>query len=151
VRSIFWAGCLVGLALVAAGEAAGQGTEVMRLPAAVEEAAKANWPVAQVLGFKKKLKDGRSLWKLDLQDGERDWQASFSDGGELIGTEEVVEASTLPDPVQKAVEKKFPDGAITEVKRETIGDRTSAKVVYEVETTKGQLTVDPNGKVLRVK
>jgi hypothetical protein len=148
-----WVGCLVVLVLplVAAGEVAGQGTDARRLPAAIEKAVKVRWPDAEILGFKVKQKAGGSQWKIDLEDSQRAWQAAYADSGALLGTEEIVEASSLPGPVRLAVEKKFPGGVITEAKRETTGDGESPKITYEVETTKGQATVDPQGTVLKVK
>ena len=116
------------------------------VPAEARTSFEKAYPKATIKACAKELKNGRTAYEIISTQGNIGRDALFDEDGKLIVVEEAIAFGELPEPVQQAVSKRFPGGAI-ELAEKVMRDAT---VTYEVHLNHGGesvvLVFDPSGK-----
>ncbi len=116
------------------------------LPAEVRTSFEKAYPKATIKACAKELKNGQTAYEIMSTQGNIRRDVLFYEDGKLIVVEEAIAFGELPEPVQQAVSKRFPGGAI-ELAEKLMRDAT---VTYEIHLKHGgkcvQLEFDPSGK-----
>jgi len=97
------------------------------VPAAVRLAFEKAFPKATMKACAKKVEGGKTAYEIESTEGEIRRDVLFHADGILIVVEEVTAVGNMPEPVQRAVRKKYPGGVITLSKKVMRG----ATVLYE--------------------
>ena len=140
---------LIALAAGGAVKADDDDVALDKLPKAVLAAVKAKFPTLKVVKASKEEEDGKTVYEIEMKDGDRSVDAIFLTNGTLVQVEREIEASRLPKAVTAAIEAKFPKATLKKAEEVTEGD----EVTYEVHLTTADqksvaVTLDPKGKIL---
>jgi hypothetical protein len=124
-----------------------------KVPAKVKDAVKAKYPKAEIVSAELGDVDGTKVYEFELKQGEKKWEASFTPGGKFHSSEEpVASEADLPAKVKEGFRKKYPDAKVVSIEKETTGEGTAEKVVYEIIIEKGkdkvEVQFDPEGKFI---
>lgn len=137
-------------------EARGEEVEIApdRLPKAVMDAVKAEFPGATIRGASKETEDGKTVFEVEMKQDGRNTDAVFQENGTLVVVEAEVRAETLPAPVKTALDAKYPGAKIRLVESVKKGPQLKAEAdFYEAHLTTAdkksvEVQVNPQGKIL---
>ena len=101
---------LVGASSVSAQE---QEISCDDVPRAVRAAFEKAYPKAAVNACAEEVEGGETVYEIASREGGTGRDVLFEADGGLILVEETVAVGDVPDPVQQAVHKMYPDGVIT--------------------------------------
>jgi uncharacterized membrane protein YkoI len=150
--SRWWMAAATMAVLVAVVRADDDGGKVPldKVPAKVLDAVKAKYPKAKILSAEKGDVDGTKVYELQLKEGKKEWEVSFTPDGKFFGSEEVI--TELPAKVKEAFDKKFPGAKVTKMEKETTGEGEKARIVYEIFVERGtdhfEIQYDADAKFL---
>ena len=127
-----------------------QGTEkpvkLQELPPAVQEVVKAQGKSATVRGFSKEVKDGRTLYEIEMRVNGRTRDLTVDAQGTIVSDEQQTTLSEIPEAARTAIQKAATGGKLTLVEKVIEGGST----FYEGHIMKGgkeiEIKVDANGK-----
>jgi hypothetical protein len=123
-----------------------------QVPALIKDAVKAKYPKAEIVSAEKGDVDGTKVFEFKLKQGIKEWEVAFTPAGKFHSSEEPLKEAELPAKVKDAFAKKYTDVKILTCEKETTGEGTAAKVVFEIIFEKGkdklEAQFDPNGKFL---
>jgi uncharacterized membrane protein YkoI len=149
-----------------AGEEGGKKAKV-QLPEATAKAVKDAFPEAKVLKVGTETEDGVALYEVELRQGKAEFEVAVSADGVIAEVAVEIKPAELPEAVTKTVGQEAPGAKIkeaekVEVRAEVRKDDKGVpglvklekpRTVYEVEVVKdkreGEITVDPDGKVVK--
>jgi hypothetical protein len=121
-----------------------------KVPAKILDGIKAKYPKAKILSAEKGDVDGTKVYEFQLEEGKKQWEASFTPDGKFFGSEELI--TELPAKVKEAFDGKYPAAKITKMEKETTGEGEKAKVIYEIFVERGsdqyEIQYDANAKFL---
>ena len=80
---------------------------------AVHAAFAKSYSKATIKGCAKEVEEGETVYEIGSMEGETGRDVLFHADGMVIVVEETIAVGNVPDPVQQAVHKMYPDGAIT--------------------------------------
>ena len=83
------------------------------VPGAVHAAFAKSYSKATIKGCAKEVEEGETVYEIGSMEGETGRDVLFHADGMVIVVEETIAVGNVPDPVQQAVHKMYPDGAIT--------------------------------------
>lgn len=120
-----------------------------KVPKAVLSAAKAKFPTAKIIKAAKEEEDGKTVYELEMKDGDRSVDVVFLPNGTVVQVEKEIGVKDLPKAVSAAVESKYPKATVKKAEEVTEGE----KVTYEVHLTTSDkksvaLTLDSGGQIL---
>jgi Putative beta-lactamase-inhibitor-like, PepSY-like len=125
-----------------------------QMPPRVMEALKARFPQASIRTWAREEEDGRVLYDIEFQQGDRNFEADITEDGTIDNWEKAIAAEDLPAAVMHVVETKYPGATLHEIMEVTnVRDGKDVLEGYEVvlETAakkRIEITVAPDGKVL---
>ncbi len=93
--------------------AQGQPIPCDTVPAPVRAAFEKGYAKATINGCSKEVDKGKTTYEFDSTEGETRRDVLFNADGRFIGVDETIAVGAVPEPVQQAVRRKFPDGEIT--------------------------------------
>jgi hypothetical protein len=145
-------GAVLALFFLVGGLQADEKVSLDKVPGKIKRALKAKYPRAHVVSAAKETEEGKTIYEFKLEDGDKKWEATFTPEGKFVGTEEAIKEADLPSEVKEALQKKYPEAKVLKMDKETTGEGTSAKVVYEIVIQMGEkkseVQFDPKGKFL---
>ena len=83
------------------------------VPMAVHAAFAQAYPQATIKGCAKEVEEGETVYEIASMEGETGRDVLFHADGMVIVVEETIAVGDAPNPVQQAVRKMYPHGAIT--------------------------------------
>jgi hypothetical protein len=83
------------------------------MPKAVRASFEKAYPKATINACAKEVEGGKTVYEIASREGGIGRDVLFEADGGLILVEETVAIGDVPDPVQQAAHKKYPDGTIT--------------------------------------
>ena len=101
---------LIGMKSVTAQE---KETSCDDVPMAVHAAFAQAYPQATIKGCAKEVEEGETVYEIASMEGETGRDVLFHADGMVIVVEETIAVGDAPNPVQQAVHKMYPHGAIT--------------------------------------
>jgi hypothetical protein len=115
------------------------------VPPVVREEFRVAFPKARISSCVKELEQGQVAYEVSSNDGSTGRDMTFHPDGRFIVIEETIAFGDLPDPVQKAVLKRYPRDQIT-LAEKLMRDGT---VLYEFQVASGgkldEIVFDPHG------
>jgi hypothetical protein len=124
------------------------------IPKKVMNGLRAKFPKAEIHEWTKEKEDGLVIYDIEFMQEGKKFEADIKEDGTIHNWERQVAAKDLPDPVTKAVQKKYPKSTMKEVMAVTsTADGKDVlegyEIVLEIARKKGvEVTVAPNGKIL---
>jgi uncharacterized membrane protein YkoI len=120
--------------------------KLQELPPAVQEAVKAHSKGATVRGFSKEVKNGQTLYEMELSVKGLTRDLTFDAQGKIVSDEQRTTLSNIPAAARAAIQKAATGGKLTLVEKVIEGSST----FYEGHITKAgkviEIKVDANGK-----
>ncbi|MHC4340271.1 MAG: PepSY domain-containing protein [Planctomycetota bacterium] len=89
-------------------------------PQAVQAAIRKVTTVEEIIELEKITDDGLTVYEVEFKKDGRARVLKFAVSGEVIVTEQEVDASTLPETVRTVLQKRFPGGEIVEAESITL-------------------------------
>ena len=83
------------------------------VPMAVHATFAQAYPKATIKGCAKEVEEGETVYEIASIEGETGRDVLYQADGMVIVIEETIDVGTAPDPVQQALHKMYPDGAIS--------------------------------------
>lgn len=123
-----------------------------KLPKAVVETLKAQFPKGQWKEAEKCTKDGKTLYEVEFTIDGVEHEAMFTETGKLLEYCKEMKVKDLPKSVTSAIEAKYPKSSIKEADEHFEG--TMAGFKLEVKDQSGKewcVKTDSSGKVLDAK
>ena len=117
------------------------------VPAPALAAATKAYPKAQVKGWEKETKDGKTLYEVTMADGGAKWQVVFEANGAFVAREEVIPVTSLPTVVRDAVKAKYPKATLHSAEKITRATTTEYEVGVK-NAPKKELVLASDGKIL---
>ena len=117
------------------------------VPAGVLASAAKSFPKAQLKGWEKETKDGKTLYEVAMVEGSAKRQASFAADGTFVSSEEVVAVASVPKAVTDAIRGKYPKAKIHSAEKITRG----SEIEYEIglkNADKKEVLVSADGKIV---
>jgi hypothetical protein len=116
------------------------------VPGPVRTAFERAYPGAAVKGCAEEVEAGKTVYEIQSVEGGTGRDALFHADGAVIVVEETVAVGNVPEPVQQAVHKRYPNGVITLAEKVT----RDAAVLYEFRVKDGdsfeEIVFDGSGK-----
>jgi len=120
--------------------------KLQELPPAVQEVVKVQGKNATVRGFSKEVKDGRTLYEIEMRVNGRTRDLTVDAQGAIVSDEQQTTLSEIPEAARTAIQKAATGGKLTLVEKVIEGGST----FYEGHIMKGgkeiEIKVDANGK-----
>ena len=117
-----------------------------KVPGPVRAAFERAYPEAAIKGCAEEVEEGKTVYEIESVEGGTGRAVLFHADGTLIVVEETVAVGNVPEPVQQAVHKRYPDGVIT-LAEKVMRDAT---VLYEFRVKDGdsfeEIVFDGSGK-----
>jgi uncharacterized membrane protein YkoI len=117
------------------------------VPAPALAAATKAYPKAQVKGWEKETKDGKTLYEVTMASGGAKWQVVFEADGAFVAREEVIPVTSLPSAVRDAVKAKYPKATLHSAEKITRATTTEYEVGVK-NAPKKELVLTSDGKIL---
>jgi glucose/arabinose dehydrogenase len=117
------------------------------VPAKALAAATKAYPKAQIKGWEKETKEGKTLYEVTMVEAGAKWQVVFEADGTLVAREEVILVTSLPAVVRDAVKAKYPKANLHSAEKIT----RPADTEYEVglkNAPKKEMVLNSAGKIL---
>jgi hypothetical protein len=119
------------------------------VPAYVRGVFQKTFPTASPVACVRDVEQNKTVaYDISAKNGEMNLKASLSPTGQLIGVEETIPLTDVPDPVKQAVAIRYPDGIIT-----TADKITHPALGFEFLVRRGgkilQVAVDPSGRQVK--
>jgi len=127
-----------------------------KVPKPVLEAVKKRFPKAEVLGAEKEDENGKTVYELQVKDGDAKMDLSVTPEGGLVAIEKAIAAKDLPKAVSDALATKYPKATFKIVEEIIkVKDGKDQPTYYEVllvtaEKQTLEVEVAADGKVLGV-
>jgi hypothetical protein len=143
-------GALLGLLFSASSVLAeDQNIACDAVPAFVRGVFQKTFPTASPVACIRDVEQNKTVaYDISAKNGATNLKASLSPTGQLIGVEETIPLSDVPDPVKQAVAIRYPDGIIT-----TADKITHPALGFEFMVRRGgkilQVAVDPSGRQVK--
>lgn len=118
------------------------------VPASAVAAAAKAYPKAQVKGWEKEIKDGKTLYEVTMTENGAKFQAVFEADGAFVAREEEVAVSSLPSTVRDAVMAKYPKAKMTSAEKITRPAETEFEVALR-NAPKKEIVLTAAGKILK--
>jgi len=116
------------------------------LPPALQEAVKLHSKGATVRGFSREVKDGRTLYEVEMRVSGRTRDLTFDAQGTIVSDERQTSLSEIPEAARIAIQKAAAGGKLTLVEKVIEGGST----FYEGHIVKAgkerEIKVDASGK-----
>jgi uncharacterized membrane protein YkoI len=127
------AGVAVLLLATAAGRADEEKVPLDKLPKEVLDAVKAKFPKGELKGAEKEVENGKTVYEVNLTDGTKKVEATFTADGKILSTETIIAAKDLPRAVMATLEEKYPKAEYKTVEEVVeYKDGKEEPAVYEV-------------------
>lgn len=114
--------------------------ELAKVPAKILEAVKAKYPKAKIVSAEKGDVDGTKVFEFVLEQGKKTWEVAFTPDAKFHSSEELI--TQLPAKVKEAFDAKYPNAKVTKMEKETTGEGSAAKIVYEIFVERGADTFE---------
>ncbi len=140
-------GIVLSMALTVSAFAQEQKVESKDVPAPALAAASKSFLKAQLKGWERDAKDGKTLYEVAMVEGATKRQAVFTADGALVETEEVIDVTSVPTAIRDAVKSKYPKATIHGAEKITRG----VQIEYEVgvqNAPKKEIVLSSSGKIL---
>ena len=122
-----------------------------KLPKAVMDAVKKEFPKAKLVSASKETVDKKTIYEVTVKDGEQNVQVSVTPEGEIAEVEKEIAAKDLPKAVTETLDEKYPAATIKKAEEVTKGKELSYEVLLVTKGKKNlEIKFDPKGKVLNV-
>jgi hypothetical protein len=148
------AAMLAGVFLAGAAAYAQDKKETVEIPKVVMDTLKVKFPKAVIDKVTKEKEGEIFVYDIEFkQDGQK-FEADIKEDGTIHNWEKEIAAKDLPEPVTKAVEKKYPKATLKTIMQITaVKDRKEALEGYEImldtaDKKEVEVTVAPDGKIL---
>jgi uncharacterized membrane protein YkoI len=120
------------------------------VPEKVMTAVKDKFPGAEITGAEKETEEGKVIYEINLKHKGQKIDAEFTPEGEFLEMEAVIDIKDLPKAVTEAIKAKYPDGEFKRAEKVTKkDDSVTYEVVVQSGDKKGEVVVDPDGKILK--
>jgi len=120
--------------------------KLQELPPAVQDVVRAQSKSATVRGFSKEVKDGRTLYEIEMRVNGRTRDLTVDAQGAIVSDEQQTTLSEIPEAARIAIQKAATGGKLTLVEKVIEGGST----FYEGHIMKSgkeiEIKVDANGK-----
>ena len=139
----------VAMAIIVTRAASAQEVRIKssEVPGSVLAAAAKTFPKAQLKGWEKETKDGKTLFEVSMVEGTTRRQASFAVDGTFVESEEVVAVASVPRAVSDAVRSKYPKARIHSAEKITRGSDTEYEIGLK-NSAKKEVLVSADGKIV---
>jgi hypothetical protein len=117
----------------------------VKLPAAVENAFKAAYPLATIKHTSHETEDGVEQYEIESTNQGRALDVNYKPDGAVIVIEEEVTASELPAAVATAIATRYPKATVTTRERATEGQKTYFELGLKGAPVK-EVQLTPDGK-----
>lgn len=104
------------------------------LPAAITASFNSSYPGLKIKKAYKRMRDGAVSYKVGFNDRKIRRYVTYSPEGKTLKTEEVIDPKSLPEPVRKTINEKYPDCRIKRAQKAFIDNA----VVYEIAIRHGK-------------
>lgn len=125
-----------------------------KIPKRVMDTLKAKFPKAEIHTWTQAKEGDIVVYDIEFTQESRRFEADIKEDGTIHNWEKEVAAKDLPDPVKKAVEKKYPKSTLKEILEMTNvkngkDELAGYEIVLETADKKEfEVTVAPDGKIL---
>jgi hypothetical protein len=156
MRSLTVAGLLAVLGLASGTRAQEGEIPLDRVPKAVMDSAKAEFPGAEIKVASEETEDGKPpVYALEMKHHRHDVDVIFKADGTVVQVETAVPEKELPKVVRRAVEHRYPGASVRGVESVKTGPEVKPKADYyefylmTADRKPALVQVDPTGKVLK--
>jgi uncharacterized membrane protein YkoI len=120
-----------------------------KVPKAVLDAVKAKFKGAEIVSAQKENENGKLAYEINLKHKDAKIEATVTPEGKITAIEKAIAVKDLPQPVARALRRKYPRAEIKSVEEATQGEKVSYEVLL-VTTDKKTIEVvfDAQGKIL---
>jgi hypothetical protein len=152
-RGILGWGLVAALALVGLAGMVGADEEKVpldKVPAAVMRAVKDKYPDATLVGATTETENGQKMYEVTLKDKGHKVDVTATADGKIVTVEREIGDKDLPQPVVRALNRKYPKATVQRVEEVSKNDQVTAyeAVIVTADNRKLEVSFDPKGKFL---
>ena len=129
--------------------AAEKKVKMQDLPAAVQQAVKAESQGATVRGFAQEVENGKTLYEAELTVNGRAKDITFDATGQVVSVEEEVPLESLPPGARDAIRKAVGKGKLQKVESVVENGTTSYEASIRRSRKSSEVKVDANGATVK--
>lgn len=119
-----------------------------RVPAAVLNAFKAEYPKAKIIGTLKESKHGMLYYEIESRDGKMKRNVIYTPAGVVSEIEDFIPAKLLPNAIQTVIAKDHPKAKIRSVEKNIQGAAIKYEVLFQEGRKKFEVIYSPDGNIL---
>jgi hypothetical protein len=144
-----------GMAVVALGLVCARADEekvpLDKVPKAVMDAVKKEFPKAEVTGASTEKEDGKTVYEISLKLNKKNIDVTVTPEGKITLVEKEIDAKDLPKAVASALEAKYPKAKIDLAEELSKEGKVTAYEIVIVTAEKKKLEVEfaPDGKFVK--
>jgi uncharacterized membrane protein YkoI len=138
--------------LLVAGIASGdeKKIKISDLPEKVLTAVKQKFPGAEITGAEQETENGKTIYEVAVKHQGQKIEAEFTPDGEFLEMDTMIDVKELPKAVAGALKQKYPNATLKGAEKVTKKDDSVLyEVAVEVGDKKGEVVVDPDGKIVK--
>jgi Putative beta-lactamase-inhibitor-like, PepSY-like len=120
-----------------------------KIPAAVRAAFDKAYPKATINSCAEEVAKGKTTYEIMSVEGETNRDLVYNADGTVIVIEESIAFGKLPDPVQQAVHKKYPNSAITLSEKVIRGSTVLYEIHLKHRNKPVDIVFDSSGKKMK--
>jgi uncharacterized membrane protein YkoI len=117
-------------------------------PEKVQKTIKAFASETEIKKIEKGDMDGKMAYEFEIEKAGKKSEVTILPNGKLLGTEEEVALSDIPEAARKTINDQAVGGKIVATAKVVEGGKTVYEAVIEKDGKKAEITVKPNGKLV---
>lgn len=121
-----------------------------KVPKPVQDAAKAKFPKAELVGAEKEEEDGKTVYEVALKDHGSTVEIIITPEGKILAIEKVVTVKDVPKVVTEALESRHAKATIKKIEQIIKEDKLNSYefLIVAADKKKWEVVFDPKGKFL---
>lgn len=126
------------------------------IPEIVMNAMNTRFPDAEIQKWTKENEDESVIYDIEFKQGEQKFEADVREDGTFNNWEREIDSSDLPDAVQKAFDKQYPEAVVGEIMEISTNKEGNDQiegyeiVLKEPDESKIEITFAPDGEILEI-
>jgi uncharacterized membrane protein YkoI len=130
------------------GKEADEAVTLSQVPAAVKETIKGYASEAEIKKIEKGDADGKIAYEFEITKNGKDSEVTIYPDGKLLGTEEIISLSEVPDAARNTINAQAAGGKLVSTEKVVENGKTVYEAIIEKGGKKAEVVVAPDGKVV---
>lgn len=129
------------------GKEADETVTMAQVPAAVKETIKSYATESEIKKIEKGDVDGKIAYEFEITKNGRDLEVTIYPDGKLLGTEEIVPLTEVPEAARNTINERVGGGKLVSIEKVVEHGKTAYEAVVEKDGKKTEYIVAPDGKL----